>query len=90
MTVLMCKVEVGPKREEFKKGGGCEKGACEAVSHLGAKTFFEVGPKREEFKKGGECEKGGCHRIGWVRKSFAPGANFFFGRFAPASIFVKS
>ena len=32
--------EVGPKKEECEKGGGCEKGGCEAVSHLGAKKKF--------------------------------------------------
>ena len=36
------KVEVGPKREDCKKVGGG--GRCKAVSHLGAKKFFEVGP----------------------------------------------
>ena len=32
--------EVGPKKEECEKGGGCGKGGCEAVSHLGAKKNF--------------------------------------------------
>ena len=40
----MCKVEVGPKREESLKEGGCE-----AVLHLGAKKNFEVGLQRISF-----------------------------------------
>ena len=41
--------EVGPKKEECEKGGGCEKGGCEkggceAVSHLGAKKNFRAHP----------------------------------------------
>ena len=33
--------EVGPRREKCEKGGGCEKGGCEAVSHLGAKKILK-------------------------------------------------
>ena len=58
---FMCKIEVGPKREECKKGGWC----------TGCQKFFEVGPRREK------CEKGvGAKRVGakqfrtWVRKKF--------------------
>ena len=34
--------EVGPKREECEKGGGCEKGGCKLVSHLGAKKIYRA------------------------------------------------
>ena len=50
---FMCKIEVGPKREECKKGVGV----------LGVKFSFEVGPKREKCEKGGGCEKGGCEAV---------------------------
>ena len=51
---FMCKIEVGPKREECKKGGWC----------TGCQKFFEVGPRREKCEKGGGCEKGGCEKGG--------------------------
>ena len=50
---FMCKIEVGPKREECKKGGWC----------TGCQKFFEVGPRREKCEKGGGCEKGGCEAV---------------------------
>ena len=37
--------EVGPKKEECEKGGGCEmvrKGGCGPVSHPGAKKIFRA------------------------------------------------
>ena len=50
---FVCNIEVGPKREECKKGGWC----------TGCQNFFEVGPKREKCEKGGGCEKGGCKAV---------------------------
>ena len=50
---FMCKIEVGPKREECKKGGWC----------TGCQKIFEVGPRREKCEKGGGCEKGGCEAV---------------------------
>ena len=71
---FMCKIEVGPKREECKKGGWC----------TGCQKFFEVGPRREKCEKGGGCEKGGCEAVPHL------GAKKNFGRFAPAPTFEKS
>ena len=65
---FMCKIEVGPKREECKKGGWC----------TGCQKFFEVGPRREKCEKGGGCEKGGCEAVSHLgaKKIFAPAPTF--------------
>ena len=91
---FMCKIEVGPKREECKKGGWC----------TGCQKFFEVGPRREKCEKGGGCEKGGCETVlhlgakkmfevgpkgGLVRRSFALDAKKNYERSAPAPTFEK-
>ena len=47
--------EVGPKKEECEKGGGCEKGGCEAVSHLGAKKKFRALRPGSPFLSDDEC-----------------------------------
>ena len=47
----MCKVEVGPKTEECKKGG-----RCKTVSHLGAKRNLKLVQKGRN-KKGVDAEE---------------------------------
>ena len=73
-----------PTKAVYLPGVGAKKDGCKAVSHPGAKNFFEVGLKGRNAKKGVGAKRMGAKQIRtWVQKKN-------FGRSAPAPTFVKS
>ena len=61
--MCMCKIEVGPKREE------CKKGVCVGT---GSKFFFKLVQKGRNAKRGVGAKRVGAKQFRtWVRKFFS-------------------